>query len=171
MDESYDEVDGDTAPRAKVTVTIEVSGDSSEVVRVLDAVRAALADDGSPSGRGAGGDPAWWTAERATAFARRLKPPALLALRTIAAAAPSISVNAVQREMRRGGFAMTPGALSSIGFAVRALGSPAPFVRDNQQRVYRMDSAVAAALLPAAEAEHARRRPGPGGRREADGEE
>lgn len=164
MDESYDDETGDLRPRARVTVTVEVSGDTSEVVRVLDAVRAALADEDSVVLRGTGGDQAWWTSERATAFVRRLKPSALLALRTIAGAAPSVPVAAVQREMRRGGFAMTPGALSSVGFAVRALGSPAPFVRDNQQRVYRMDPAVAAALLPAAEAEHARRHPGQGGR-------
>jgi hypothetical protein len=146
-----------TSPTVKVT--IEVSGHSDEVVRILDAVRAALAEEPAPQARVPvrGTEASWWTPDRAAAFVRRLKPPALHALRTIAESAPSVRVSVVQREMKRAGLSMTPGALSSIGFAVRALGSPVPFVRDNYARVYRMDLAVAQALMPAVQAEHDRR--------------
>ncbi len=144
---------------AQVKVTIEVTGDGEEAARILNAVRAALTEEQAPAGRrrARGTDASWWTSDRAAALVRRLKPPALHALGTIAESAPSVRVATVQREMQRAGLTMTPGALSSIGFAVRALGAPAPFVRDNYARAYRMDPAVATALLPAVRAEEARR--------------
>lgn len=151
--------DVDIENTGQVKITIELSGNSPQVHRVLDAVRAALADEDWSDGRSeAAADASWWTAERAAAFVRRLKPPALQALHAIAESAPTVRVSVVQRHLQRAGLALTPGALSSVGFAVRALGSPQPFVRDNYQRVYRMEPAVAAALLPAIEAERSRRR-------------
>ena len=154
-----DESEGDPGS-ARVKVTVEVTGHGAEVRRILDAVAAALADEALfEDERRPGANAAWWTPERAAAFARRLKPPALHALHVVAERAPVVRVSVLQREMQRSGRSLTPGALSSIGFAVRALGAPQPFVRDNYQRVYRMDPTVAAALLPAVEAEQARRRP------------
>ena len=146
-------------PTTQVKVTIEVTGDSQEAIRILHAVGAALAEEPAAAGRRAvrGNEAAWWTPDRAATLVRRLKAPALLALGTIAESAPTVRVSAVQREMQRAGLSMTPGALSSIGFAVRALGAPVPFVRDNYARAYRMDPAVASALLPAVRSEQARR--------------
>lgn len=138
-----------------VKVTIELSGEQSqlapvlaELARVLSAEVIAVNDEP---------DPSWWTDERARAFVNELKLPALLALQAIAAGAPKTRVASVQRELKRQGFRMTPGALSSIGFAVRRLGSPQPFVRDNYQGVYAMDTDVSALLQAAIEDELERR--------------
>jgi hypothetical protein len=139
----------------QVKVTIEVAGEQSEIVPFLTAVTRLLQE---PPPTTAGEGAAWWTRERAAAFVRTLKPPALQALRIIAAGAPRVAIPSVQREMVRAGLPMTPGGLSSIGFAVRRLGSPPPFVRDHYQRAYLIEGDVAEVLLQAIDEEARRRR-------------
>ena len=152
-------VDDDEQPAPlHVKVTIELTGEGGRVSQFLDALRRVLDEQpATPPGPGAA-DSSWWTPDRAATFVRRLKPPALHALRIIAESAPKVRVSVVQREMQRAGLPVTPGGLSSIGFAVRGLGSPPPFIRDNYQRVYLMDPSVATVLLGAIEDEYERRR-------------
>jgi hypothetical protein len=138
----------------QVKITIEVTAEQSQIVPFLTAATRLFQDHPRTADDAA----AWWTAERAAAFVRTLKPPALHALRIIAAGAPRVAIPSVQREMGRAGVPMTPGGLSSIGFAVRRLGSPPPFVRDHYQRAYLMERDVAEVLLRAIEDETRRRR-------------
>jgi hypothetical protein len=147
-------LDTNTLGTMEVKVTIEVTGEQPQVSQFLAAMSRLLQDDPKLTAE----DNSWWTEERAAAFVRALKPPALHALRIIASGAPKIGIPYVQREMKLAGLPLTPGRLSSIGFAVRRLGSPAPFIRDHYQRAYLMDTEVAEVLLPAIEEETRRRR-------------
>jgi hypothetical protein len=147
-------LDPDTFGAMQIKVTIEVTGERAQVSQFLAAASRLLQDDPGMTGENG----AWWTEDRAAAFVRALKPPALHALRIIASGAPKIGIQYVQREMKLAGLPMTPGRLSSIGFAVRRLGSPAPFIRDHYQRAYLMDTEVAEVLLPAIDEESRRRR-------------
>src|SRR5687767_13581020 len=74
----------------QVKVTLEFSGEGAEVAAMLEAVSRVLSN--SPSHSPAAADASWWTPETATAFIRRLKRPALHALRTIAAGAPKVRI-------------------------------------------------------------------------------
>jgi len=139
-----------------VKVTIELSGEQSQLAPVLAELARTLSAEVTAETDES--DPSWWTDERARAFVSELKLPALLALQAIAAGAPKTRVVSVQRELKRQGFRMSPGALSSIGFAVRRLGVSPPFVRDNYQGVYVMDTDLAALLQVSIKDELGRRR-------------
>jgi len=141
--------------RVHVKVTIELSGEQSQLVPVLAELARTLSAEVIAETDES--DPSWWTDERARAFVNELKLPALLALQAIAAGAPKTRVATVQHELKRHGFRMTPGSLSSIGFAVRRLRVPPPFIRDNYQAAYVMDTDVAALLQVAIKNELERR--------------
>jgi hypothetical protein len=130
----------------QIKVTIELVGDQSLVVPALAKLAETLSAEIVLNGES---DASWWSDEQARAIVGELKLPALVALKAIAEGAPKTPAAVVQRELKRKGFRMTPGALSSIGFAARRLGSPAPFVRDNYQGVYTINPAVASVLQPA----------------------
>jgi hypothetical protein len=146
-----------TAPAPQVSVTIELSGEYGQLAPML-AELSRLFGDRAVLVQSSGAGHSWWTEDRAAAFVAELKPPALHALRVICTGAPKVTVSHVQAEMARAGMPTTPGTLSSIGFAVRRHGCPAPFIRDGYKRAYVMDKAVAGPLLVAVEAEDARRR-------------
>jgi hypothetical protein len=137
-----------------VKVTIELSGEHTDLSPILAELSRVLSPDMLVSEA----EPAsWWSEDRARTFVHELKLPALVALQVIADGAPKARVAAVQHELKRLGFRMTPGALSSIGFASRRLNAPAPFSRDNYQGVYVMDSEVAAVIQGAVKEELDRR--------------
>jgi len=125
----------------QIKVTIELSGNESDVAPALAELARTLSVEMVSNDEQL--DSSWWSDELARAFVRELKFPALVALKAIVEGAPKARVAAVQRELKRRGLRMTPGALSSIGFAARRLRSPAPFVRDNYQGAYIMDTEVA----------------------------
>jgi hypothetical protein len=160
---------GDGEVQSRLTVAIEISGDPAQLASVFARLAEVFGDDAVHSTiphRGSGtfgtadapSQPrTWWTEKRAEAFVAELRPPALFALRVIAAGAPKTGIAHVQAEMANVGLPATPGTLSSIGFAVRRLGCPPPFVRDRYQRAYVMDTEVAGHLLKATDREHRRR--------------
>jgi hypothetical protein len=152
-------------------VKIEFSGTEQEMAVFLGKLQGLMQDVSTtavvaaeshsaagPTGRQDG--PLWWDPDRAQAFVRTLTPAALLALRLIAERAPAIPVTEIQGEMQRAGLPMTPGRMSSIGFAVRRLGAPPPFTRDAYQGTYHMDQRLAGLFLRASEEEERRRRKG-----------
>ncbi len=148
----------------EVKVTVEFRGDDlEEVGLLLVRLRSLLddeeqeQDDEQDAEAEADGNPTWWTPERAATFVNELTDPALRALAVIAEHAPKVSFREVQRQMMASGMPIPPGRLSSIGFAVRRLDFPFPFVRDYYQRAYQMDPRAAEVLKPAIQEELRRR--------------
>jgi hypothetical protein len=149
-------------------VKIEVSGTPEEMALVLRKLETLMHEiSASPPARSEARSPAkspphahgngWWNPERAQSLVRTLTPAALMALKLIAERAPETPVQEIQSEMHRAGLPMTPGRMSSIGFAIRRLGAPAPFVRDAYQGMYHIDKRVAELFLGAIDAEELRR--------------
>ncbi len=150
----------------EVKVTVEFRGDDLEEVGLLLIRLRSLLDEGAEEQEQedeqdaeaeAEGNATWWTPERAATFVNELTDPALRALAVIAEHAPKVSFREVQRQMMASGMPIPPGRLSSIGFAVRRLDYPFPFVRDYYQRAYQMHPHTAEVLQPAISNELRRR--------------
>jgi hypothetical protein len=148
---------GDIPVPLQCTVTIEVSGDYTQLEPVLGEL-GRLFGEQNVRVVGRASRSTEWDEDRAARFVAELKTPALVALRQIAEGAPKVGVAHVQAQMAKAGLPITPGTLSSIGFAVRRLGFPPPFIRDGYQRAYLMEPDVAGHLLTALDAEEKRRR-------------
>jgi hypothetical protein len=140
----------------EIKVTIELSGEPSEIGLMLAELGGVLSGEALADGEDAGLE--WWTADRAGALVRELTDPSLRALQIITDLAPRATFPEVQRRMSGHGLQLAPGLLSSLGFAVRRLGYPfPPFVRDYYQRAYLMDEAIARVLRPVIAEEVGRR--------------
>jgi hypothetical protein len=137
----------------QIRVSVELTG-TPEVVGLL---LAQLSDVLTSTESGDGGAD-WWTPERSGELVRELTDQSLQALAIITELAPRASFVDVKERMARLGLQLAPGHLSSIGFAVRRLGYPAPpFVRDYYQRAYLMEEPVAQTLGEAIHKELPRR--------------
>jgi hypothetical protein len=139
----------------EIRVSIEVTGPPEEVGSLLGRLSEVLAN-GDELESSDTIQP--WTSDSAAEFVGELTDLSLQALGIIASHAPRARFVDVRRDMAKLGLTLTPGSLSSIGFAMRRLGyANPPFLRDYYQRAYLMDSDIAGGRRPATEKELHRR--------------
>jgi hypothetical protein len=132
--------------------TIELEGSPAELGRALRLMGDGLeseepeSEEPSPENDSAG----WWTPRRADRLIQEIRDNARLGLAAICEMAPEASFEAVQEQLGLDGI-RTGGAMASIGFAIKRMRAPEPFVRDYYRRVYIIDRDVARVLLEAIE--------------------
>lgn len=132
--------------------TIELEGSPAELGRALRLMGDGLESE-EPESEAPGpenGSAGWWTPRRADRLIHEIRDNARVGLAAICEEAPEASFEAVQEQLGLDGIG-TGGAMASIGFAIKRMRAPEPFVRDYYRRVYIIDRDVARVLLEAIE--------------------
>jgi hypothetical protein len=130
-----------------IKVHIELEGNTAEVEAWLARFGSLTGTDGMATRAESADTDGEWTPELADRLIERITEKARMALWHIAANAPEISFEELQKEMRMGGISIG-GVLASFGFAKNA-GLPRPFRVDRERRRYIVEPRVAEIMIDA----------------------